>query len=84
MILRAAAALPFDDRERAIDVLRDQLRVMAAAEGGTPDWTTLTVAGPSEMAAAEEETRFEWAASVAVHGTVLGALPDPDAVAGSP
>jgi hypothetical protein len=36
------------------------------------------------MAAADEETRFEWAASVAVHGTVLGALPDPDAVAGSP
>lgn len=40
---------------------------VAAAEG-TPDRTTLAVAGPTEMAGAEDRTRFEWTASVAVQG----------------
>jgi hypothetical protein len=85
VILRAAAALPDDDRETAIETLRDQLRVMAAAAGCTPDWTTLTVTGPTEMPGADERTRFEWAASIAVHGSPApDALPDPDAAADSP
>lgn len=64
--LRAAAALPCDDRGRAVRELRTQLRVMAVAAGATPDWRTLTVSGPTEMAGADEWSRFEWAASVAV------------------
>jgi hypothetical protein len=81
VIYRAAAALPDDDRQSAVDGLRGQLRIMAVAAGATPDWTTLVVAGPVEMADAEDRTRFEWTASVAVRGaTVLDDLPDPDAL----
>ena len=68
MIYRAAAALPHEDRARALDGLRGQLRIMAMAAGATPDWTTLTVAGPDEVAGAQARTRFEWHASVVVHG----------------
>ena len=75
MIYRAAAALPDDDRQSAVDGLRGQLRIMAVAAGATPDWTTLVVAGPVEMAGAEDRTRFEWTASVAARGaTVLDDL----------
>ena len=81
MIYRAAAALPDDDRQSAVDGLRGQLRIMAVAAGATPDWTTLAVAGPVEMADAEDRTRFEWTASVAARGaTVLDDLSDPDAL----
>jgi hypothetical protein len=68
VIYRAAAALPHEDRIRALDGLRGQLRIMAVAAGTTPDWTTLVVAGPDEVAGAQEPTRFEWHASVVVHG----------------
>ena len=81
MIYRAAAALPDDDRQSAVDGLRGQLRIMAVAGGATPDWTTLVVAGPVEMAGGEDRTRFEWTASVTVRGaTVLDDLADPDAL----
>ena len=80
MIYRAAAALPDGDRQSAVDGLRDQLRIMAVAAGATPDWTTLAVAGPVEMAGAEDRTRFEWTASVAVRGATVLDLPDPDAL----
>jgi hypothetical protein len=81
VIYRAAAAVPHADRESAVDGLRGQLRVMAVAAGATLDWTTLAVAGPSEMAGEGDRTRFEWRASVAVHGvSVLDGLPDPDVV----
>ena len=81
MIYRAAAALPDDDRQLAVDGLRGQLRIMAVAGGATPDWTTLVVAGPVEMAGGEDRTRFEWTASVTVRGaTVLDDLADPDAL----
>jgi len=77
VILRAAAALPHDDGERASVVLSQQLRVMATAAGATPQWTTLTVTGPTEMAGADEETRFEWTALVTVHPNgALETLPD--------
>jgi hypothetical protein len=68
VILRAAAALPHDDRERAVEELQAQLRVMAAAAAVVPDWTTLTVTGPTEMTAMDDRSWFEWAASIAVHG----------------
>jgi hypothetical protein len=79
VIYRAAAALPHDDRESAAAGLRGQLQIMAVAAGATPDWTTLAVGGPTEMADAERWTRFEWTASVAVQGVpVFDGLPDPD------
>lgn len=78
MIYRAAAALPHEDRNRALDGLRGQLRIMAVATGATPDWTTLTVAGPDEVAGAAQRMRFEWHASVVVHGITRSfRLPDP-------
>ncbi|NYJ06416.1 hypothetical protein [Petropleomorpha daqingensis] len=77
MIYRAAAALPYEDRSRALPGLRGQLRIMAVAAGTTPDWTTLTVAGPDERVGAQSPTRFEWHASVVVHGgTRSFRLPD--------
>ena len=75
MIYKAAAALSHDDRSSATQALRGQLRVMAVAAGATPDWQTLQVIGPMEMAGAEARSRFEWTASVDVRGV---ALPDPD------
>jgi hypothetical protein len=69
-MFRAAAALPDDDPQRAVEALRRQLLVMAAAEGATPDWTTLTVSGPAAMAGAEADARFEWTATVTVREEV--------------
>jgi hypothetical protein len=78
MIYRAAAALPHEDRIQALDGLRGQLRIMAVAAGATPDWTTLHLAGPDEVAGAQEPMRFEWHASVVVHGVTRSfRLPDP-------
>ncbi len=48
MIYEAAAAYPYEDRERATSGLRDQLRLMAITGGGNLDWTSLTVEGPTE------------------------------------
>jgi hypothetical protein len=80
VIYKAAAALPHDNRKSATAGLRGQLQIMAVAAGATPDWTTLAVAGPTEMVDPAYRTRFEWTASVAVPGaTVFDALPDPDA-----
>jgi hypothetical protein len=78
VIYRAAAALPHENRAAALDGLRGQLRIMAVAAGATPDWTTLIVAGPDEVAGAQQRMRFEWHASVVVHGlTRPFRLPDP-------
>jgi hypothetical protein len=80
VIYKAAAALAHANRESATAGLRGQLRIMAVAAGATPDWTTLAVAGPTEMAGTEDRMRFEWTASVAVQGVAaFDALPDPDA-----
>jgi hypothetical protein len=68
VIYRAAAALPHVNRMQALDGLRGQLRIMAVAAGATPDWATLEVAGPHEVADTQSPTRFEWHASVVVHG----------------
>jgi hypothetical protein len=78
VIYRAAAALPHEDRIRALDGLRGQLRIMAVATGATPDWTTLRVAGPTEVAGVQDRMRFEWRASVVVHGVATSLrLPEP-------
>ena len=81
MILRAAAALPHRDRQRATEALRQQLQVMAAAGDVTPDWSTLAVAGPTERADADPEARFEWAAVVSAQATAA-ADPRPAVAAG--
>jgi hypothetical protein len=79
VIYTAAAALAHDDRDCAIDALRGQLTIMALAAEASPDWTTLRVTGPTEMAGAEARIRFEWTASVAVPGaTFFDVQPDPD------
>ena len=84
-VLRAAAALPHDDREDAVAELRSQLCVMADSSGGTPDWTTFTVTGPTEMAGAQDGARFEWTATVVVHGeSLLDVFTDPDEEAALP
>ena len=80
LIYRAAAALPHANREWATHALACQLRIMATAAGGTLDWTTLAMTGPTNVAGAPERARFEWTASVAVRGlNVVDTLPDPDA-----
>jgi hypothetical protein len=61
---RAAAALPYNDRERATSGLRGQLRVMAGCDDATPDWGTLAVHGPVEVPGARGRTWFEWTATV--------------------
>ncbi len=79
-IYQAAAALPHKNRSRATEGLRDQLTIMALAAGLTPDWSTLTVTGPTEMTGTQHEARFEWTGHVAMRGSSpLVALPDPDA-----
>ncbi len=64
----AAAALPYADRERATAGLRGQLRLMALAAAATPDWSTLSVTGPTEVLGARSRTWFEWTATVEVAG----------------
>jgi hypothetical protein len=65
---RAAAALRYNDRQRAAAGLRGQLRVMAATVGATADWSTLTVEGPVETHGLYGAVWFEWSATVAVTG----------------
>lgn len=64
MEYRAAAALPYDDRERATAGLQGQLRLIAGCDGLTPDWTTLSVDGPTEAQGVQGRTWFEWTATV--------------------
>ena len=40
---QAAAAVPYNDRQRVAAALCEQLRIMAIARRVTPDWETLTV-----------------------------------------
>ena len=68
VIYRAAAALPHRDRERATAGLCDQLRVLAAAGGGTLDWQTLAVDGPTPAGGPGGTPWFEWSATVTVIG----------------
>jgi hypothetical protein len=65
-MFRAAAALPYDDREMAIAGLRGQLHVMATAAGAVPDWSTLHVEGPTVGEEITEAGWSEWAATVTV------------------
>lgn len=68
VMYRAAAALPFDDRDRVTAGLRGQLSVMAAAAGAHPDWSTLRVEGPARGGEHQGTGLTEWAATVVVTG----------------
>ncbi len=61
---RAAAALPYNDRNRATAGLRGQLRLMATADGATLDWSTVAVEGPVTSTGLHGAMWFEWTASV--------------------
>ena len=65
---RAAAAYPYVNRERATAALQAQLRVVAAAGGAVPDWTTLEVEGPTEQPGMHGRVWFEWTATVNANG----------------
>lgn len=64
MIFQAAAALPYNDRQRAMAGLRGQLRLMAIADGVTPNWLPMTVEGPVEVTGLHGATWYEWTATV--------------------
>ena len=72
VMYRAAAALPFDDRELAMVGLRSQLGVMAAAAGAVPDWSTLSVEGPVAPVNPHAADWSEWVATVVVTGSSGG------------
>jgi hypothetical protein len=63
---RATTALPNAHRERAIATLRTQLasQVLADDAFDTPDWTTLSVLGPTETFTDRGEVCFEYRATV--------------------
>lgn len=71
MTYRAAAALPYDNLERATAGLRGQLRLMAAIDGATPDWSTLALEGPVETQGLHGRTWYEWAATVEAREAAL-------------
>ena len=60
----ATAALPFENRERATAGLRGRLRLLAVADGVTPDWSTLQVTGPTTSLDLRGRTWFEWTGTV--------------------
>ena len=41
---------------------------MAVAAGATPDWSTLTVEGPTESTGLHGRTWYEWRATLSVNG----------------
>ena len=69
MIYRAAAAFPYDNEEQASAALRGQLRIIALAGGGIPDWSTLVVEGPLESTGfSGRRSHFEWSATLSADG----------------
>ena len=53
MIFRRTIAVPWDD-----------LDVQACADDGQPDWTTLTVTGPTKRRGLRGHTTLEWTVTV--------------------
>ncbi len=64
MSYRAATALPHNEPERPKGGLREQLRLMAFADGVMPDWSTLTIEGPVEVTGLHGAIWYEWMATV--------------------
>ena len=68
VIYRAAAAYPYVNVEQATTGLREQLRLIALAGGGIPDWSTLNLEGPTESPDQHGRTLFEWTATLSADG----------------
>ena len=75
MEYQAAAAMPYNDVERATRGLRGQLRLMALDDGGNVDWATLTVLGPIEAPGPKGSTWFEWKATVQARSQSVAGQP---------
>jgi hypothetical protein len=66
VIFHATVAHPDADRERAVDVLRNELRAFtAAASAGTPDWRSLVIEGPTVVSGYRGDALHVWTATVA-------------------
>lgn len=63
-VFTVRAAWPYRDRERAELGLRGHLRRITLAAGVTPDWSTLTVEGPTVSRGAHGHTWYEWTGTV--------------------
>jgi hypothetical protein len=74
MKYRAKAAYPYINRDRAVSGLRGQLRALAGAEGGTPDWSARRVSGPDQAIGVHGVTWYEWTAEVDGQCEVAGFL----------
>ena len=61
---RAETALPYEHLERATAGLRAELRHQAADDGRAPDWSTLTVTGPTQQSDARGVTWWVYEARV--------------------
>lgn len=59
----AVTALPFPHLDRATAGLRAMLRSLLA-DGELPDWSTLVVTGPEEVADARGRSWFEYRAEM--------------------
>lgn len=64
MIYRTTAAYPYGDSERAVAALRGHLRMAAANDGATPNWSTLRITGPTEVTGANGVICYHWTATV--------------------
>ena len=66
MQFQATAALPYDNRERAVVGLRAELcrQLLAVDVHTVPLWDTFTVTGPREFADLRGRTWYEYRASV--------------------
>jgi hypothetical protein len=66
MTYRAKATYPHIAQDRAVLGLRARLQELAAADGATPDWSTLRVVGPGEVVGTRGMVSYEWTATVEV------------------
>ena len=65
MTFHATVAHFHADREHAVAGLREQLRTCAAgASAGRPDWSSLVVDGPREVAGDSGRLLYVWIATV--------------------
>jgi len=62
--LTAQVTYPYVDPERAAMALRADLRHRAAEAGATPDWSTLSIEGPTETCSTHGRTWFGWVGTV--------------------
>jgi hypothetical protein len=64
MAYKASAAYPYIERERAVAARRGHLRTLADRDGALSDWSTLRIAGPTEVIGEPGRVWHEWSASI--------------------